>query len=180
MPNSFVALLRGINLGPRNRVAMGELRSLFDDLGYANVETYLQSGNVVFRGRAAKAATLEGAIAKRIAADLGVDAKVLVRTGSEMARLVTANPLATKGVSAEQLHVTFLRSRPKASAVNAIDDAKFAPDRFAVHGREVYLRCPNGYGRSKLSNAFFERQFSTIATTRNWKTVTTLAKMSAT
>src|SRR2546428_9105453 len=99
MPNSFVALLRGINLGPRNRVAMGELRALFDDLGHANVETYLQSGNVVFRGRAAKAATLEGAIARRVAADLGVDVDVLVRTGKEMAQLVAANPFATQGVA---------------------------------------------------------------------------------
>jgi len=164
----YAAMLRGINLGSRNRVAMPALKELFEDLGFTDVSTYVQSGNVAF-GASKKPDAV--AIAKRIAKDLGVESPVIVRSASELAKIAKGNPL--KG-DAAFFHVTFLEDKAKVADVKAIDAERFAPDEFAVVGRDVYLRCPKGYGVSKLSNAFWEKKLGTVATTRNWKTVTAL------
>ena len=164
----YAAMLRGINLGARNRVAMPALRELFEDMGHSHVETYVQSGNIVFT--AARKPDV-AALTTRIEKDLGARSPVLLRTGTELGRLVDDNPFAE---DAAHTHVTFLVDRAKAADVKAIDADAFAPDQFDVVGRDVYLRCPNGYGRSKLNNAFWEKKLGTVATTRNWKTVTAL------
>jgi uncharacterized protein (DUF1697 family) len=170
-PKASVALLRGINLGARNRVAMKDLRTLVEELGGENVRTYLQSGNVVFEGRALS----EDALAKAIRESLGVDVTVLVRTKAELDKLVRGNPFAKADPAT--LHVTFLDAAPAKDRARKLGEREFEPDEFQVAGREVYLRCPNGYGRSKLSNAFLEKQLDVRATTRNWKTVTALAEL---
>jgi uncharacterized protein (DUF1697 family) len=157
--------------GSRNRVAMPALRELFEELGFRDVETYVQSGNVAF-GSAKKPDAV--AIAKRIERDLGARSPVLIRSGADLAKVATTNPFP-----AAAAHVTFLEDRPKGAAVNAVDGAAFAPDEFSVVGRDVYLHCPNGYGRSKLNNAFWEKQLGTVATTRNWKTVTAMRDLTA-
>lgn len=164
----YAAMLRGINLGSRNRVAMPALRELFEDMGHSHVETYVQSGNVVFT---APRRPDVAAIATRIEKDLGARSPVLLRTGAELGKLVDGNPFAD---DAAHTHVTFLVDRAKGGDVKTIDAGLFAPDGFEVVGRDVYLRCPNGYGRSKLNNAFWEKKLGTVATTRNWKTVTAL------
>jgi uncharacterized protein (DUF1697 family) len=172
-PKTYVALLRGINLGARNRVAMKDLRALIEELGGENVRTYLQSGNVVFGGRALS----EEAIAKGSRESLGVDVTVLVRTKAELEKIVRGNPFAKADPST--LHVTFLDGAPDKARVKKLGEQTFDPDAFDVTGREVYLRCPNGYGRSKLSNAFLEKQLGVAGTTRNWKTVTALAELAS-
>jgi uncharacterized protein (DUF1697 family) len=170
-PKTHVALLRGINLGSRNRVAMQDLRALVEELGGEDVRTYLQSGNVVFGGRALTAE----AIAEAIHESLGVDVHVLVRSGAELGKVVRGNPFPKADPAT--LHVTFLAEAPDEARVKDLGERTFEPDEFEVAGREVYLRCPNGYGRSKLSNAFLEKQLGVPATTRNWKTVTALAEL---
>jgi uncharacterized protein (DUF1697 family) len=147
---------------------MPALRELFEALKFTDVETYVQSGNVVFTAKAKPDAT---AIAKRIAKDLGVASPVLIRSASELANIVKGVPF--KG-DAGAFHVTLLEDKPKAADVKAIDVERYAPDKFKVVGKDVYLRCPKGYGVSKLSNAFFEKKLGTVATTRNWKTITNL------
>jgi uncharacterized protein (DUF1697 family) len=167
-----VALLRGINLGARNKIAMPTLRELFADLGAEAVETYVQSGNVVFDGK------LEaGAIEARIKRDLGLDIVVLLRTSTELQKVVEESPFAKKVKEPKQLHVTFLAERPKAARVQELDPERSPGDEFAVVGREVYLHTPNGYGVSKLSNAWFEQKLGVAGTSRNWNTVTTLAEL---
>jgi uncharacterized protein (DUF1697 family) len=161
-------MLRGINLGSRNRVAMPALRELFETLKFTDVETYVQSGNVAFSASSKPDASV---IARRIAKDLSVESPVLIRSAAELAKLVKGNPF--KG-DAAAFHVTLLEDKPKAADVKAIDADRFAPDEFAVVGKNVYLRCPKGYGVSKLSNAFWEKKLGTVATTRNWKTITAL------
>jgi uncharacterized protein (DUF1697 family) len=173
---TYVALLRAINLGARNKVSMADLRELFEALGAADVSTYVQSGNVVFRSPEA-AAKLSQAIEQRIDERLGLGVKVLLRTKTELARVVAANPLAGRGREPSTLHVTFLAGTPARAGVRGLDPKRFEPDELRVVGREVYLHCPNGYGRSKLTNAFFEKELGTAATTRNWKTVTKLAEL---
>lgn len=172
--STYAALLRGINLGARNKVAMADLRALFEELGAADVATYLQSGNVVFRS-AARRNELAAAVEDGLRRDLGVDVKVLLRTRKELGRVVGGNPFAKR--DAKALHVTFLDAKPNAARVKGLDPRRSEPDEFHVVGQEVYLHCPHGYGRSKLSNAYFEKELGVPATTRNWKTVTALAEL---
>ncbi len=173
---AYAALLRAINLGSRNKIAMPDLRQLFEKLGAEDVGTHVQSGNVVFRIAERSPSKVAAAIEEGIADEFGHDIKVLVRTKAELARIVADSPFAKKADSTK-VHVTFLLDEPDADRVAGIDQSKYEPDELAVVGREVHLHCPNGYGRSKLSNAFLEKRLATAATTRNWKTVTTLAEM---
>ena len=173
---TYVALLRAINLGSRNKVSMAALRELFAALGAEDVRTYVQSGNVVFDS-SRSATRLSKAIGDRIARDLGLQVEVLVRTAKQLKAVVDGNPFAGRGVDAATLHVTFLSEAPTAARVRGLDPDGFAPDEFRVVGKEVYLRCPNGYGRSKLTNAYFEKQLGVAATTRNWRTVGKLAEL---
>jgi uncharacterized protein (DUF1697 family) len=165
---TYVALLRGINVGGAHKVPMSDLRTLFETLGHADVRTYIQSGNVVFTAKAGTPARVRAALEKSVAGEFGFDVTVLLRTAPELAATMKRNPYG------EDAYVTFLEEPADATKVKAIDPAPFAPDEFAVHGREVFVTCPNGYGRTKINNTFFERKLATKATTRNWRTVTTL------
>jgi uncharacterized protein (DUF1697 family) len=171
----YVALLRGINLGARNKVSMADLRELVAAIGAEHVSTYVQSGNVVVSSSIRSASKLERAIEERISRDLGLDVAVLVRTDAELAAIAAGNPFDDPG----SVHVTFLAEKPAAARVRELDPARSPPDEFRVVGREVYLQCPNGYGRSKLTNAFFEKQLGVAATTRNWRSVTKLAELAS-
>ena len=153
---------------------MADLRRLAGDLGLSDVSTYLQSGNVVFESRAS-ARTLAGKLEREIRERLGHDVSVLLRSKDHLAKVMAGNPFAAKDVS--KLYVTFLAKPPRKERVAALEPAVGAPDEFRVNGREIYLHFPGGYGRSQLSNAYFEKQLGVIATTRNWKTVTSLAKL---
>ena len=172
----YAALLRAINLGSRNKISMPDLRQVFEDLGAEDVRTHVQSGNVVFRSTERSPAKLVSAIEERIPADLGLEIKVLLRTQADLAEIVVGSPFA-KDADHSKLHVTFLVDPPDPERVAGLDPSKFEPDQFAVLGREVHLHCPNGYGRTKLSNTFLEKTLDRVGTTRNWKTVTTLAGM---
>jgi uncharacterized protein (DUF1697 family) len=170
---TYVALLRGINVSGRRKIAMSDLRTMFGALGHVDVRTYIQSGNVVFTAKPGPPARVRSAIEQRIAHDHGFDVAVLLRTRAELATTLKRNPFGAEA------YVTFLDEAPPRARIAAIDPAAYAPDEFAVHGREVFVRCPNGYGRTKINNAFFERKLATAATTRNWKTVTTLYEWAA-
>jgi uncharacterized protein (DUF1697 family) len=173
-----VAMLRSINVGGRNRVAMGDLRALVEGLGFGDVATYVQSGNVVFTGTGASAA-VAGRIADRIAAELGLTVPVIVRNRRELGAVIRGVPYPGADLEPTQHHVTFLADRPDADGVSKLAEkaAPFAPDRCDVVGQDVYLHCPGGYGNTKLNNTFIERHLGVTATTRNWRTVTTLAEM---
>ena len=171
----YVALLRGINLRQHNKISMAELRELFLALGCEDVATYVQSGNVVFKSSATGTTALMQSIEERITRDLGLDVRVLVRTKRELAKIVAGNPFADRDPA--KLHVTFLADAPDRARVQELGTKDAGADELRVAGREVYLHCPNGYGRSKLSNAWFETQLGVAATTRNWRTVTKLAEL---
>ena len=177
--STYVALLRGINVGGKRRVPMAKLQALFTDLGHDDVVTYVQSGNVVFSSRSGRADALAGAIEREIERALHLDVTVLVRTRAELRAVVDKNPYVTERADTSKLHVVFLGDRPKAAAVRTLDPDRSPPDTFTVVGREVYLRCPNGIGRSKLTIDWFERTLGTSATARNWKTVTTLLDLAS-
>ena len=168
-----VALLRGVNLGARNKVPMPALRTELEALGLLGVETYVQSGNAVFESRGGREAALATEIEARIAKAFGVDAAVVLRTAAAMEKVVSACPFADTA----SCHVVFLDRAPKAAAVAKLDPDRSTPDAFEVTGREIYLRLPNGAGRSKLTLDYFERVLGVRGTARNWRTVSALVEL---
>ncbi len=176
----YVAMLRGINVGGQKIVKMENLRSSFEALGFRRVRTYVQSGNVIFEASKTSPDHLSKNIEEKILRDYGFSVPLVLRTSDEMKKIVNHNPfLKEKGIDDSKLHVTFLSELPAEATLRELDALRSLPDQFRMRSREVYLYCPNGYGRSKLSNSAFEELLSVEATTRNWKTVNTLAKISS-
>lgn len=178
-PQPYVALLRGINLGDKNKLPMKDLVAIFSAAGCSDVQTYIQSGNVVFRAAAGLAASLAGRISSDVAKRLGLSIPVVLRTASQLAETLDNNPFLALGAPEGTLHVMFLASQPAAGAVAGLDPDRSPGDTFAVRGREIYLRLPNGVAPSKLTNAYFDAKLSTTSTARNWRTVTKLYELAA-
>jgi uncharacterized protein (DUF1697 family) len=174
---TLVALLRGINVGGKNRVPMSELKSELTALGLDDVVTYVQSGNVVFRAPARSREIIATNIEKRITKAYGLSVAVVVRTPAELARIAKANPFLDREADLSKLHVVFLDGRPTAGAVAKLDPERSPPDEFRVHGREIYLHLPNGSARTKLTLDYFERRLGVTATARNWKTLLKLIEL---
>ena len=169
-----IALLRGINLGSRNRVSMPELRSALEEAGYEDVQTLVQSGNVVFTS-SKKPATLEREIAK-VVSGLGVDCAVVVRTRDELAGAIERNPIPEGVENPKLFQVTFFSGEPSAEAVEQLLEQDFGDERVEVVGREAYAWHPNGIQKSKLAREVGKR-LRDEGTARNWNTVTKLLEM---
>jgi len=174
---AHVALLRGINVGGKNKLPMRDLGALFAAAGCDDVQTVIQSGNVVFRARPAVARGLPDAVAAAIRDRFGLRVPVVVRTAEELRRVVRANPFLAAGADPATLHVAFLRELPSATRVALLDPGRSPPDEFEVRGGDVYLRLPNGAARTRLTNAWFDSALATTATVRNWRTVLRLDEL---
>ncbi len=173
----YAALLRGVNVGGKNKLPMSELVGLFRSAGCSAVETYIQSGNVVFTAAAPLASRLPGLIAQQIGARFGFQVPVLIRSADELHAAIENNPFLAAGESEDLLHVYFLAHGPPPADTAKLDPDRSPPDRFVVRNREVYLLLPNGMGRSKLTNAYFDAKLKTVSTARNWRTVLRLLEM---
>jgi uncharacterized protein (DUF1697 family) len=171
-------MLRGINLGDHNKMTMPDLEDLCSELGHRDVVTYLRSGNVVFRSRSTSSARVEEGLAAAIQARFGYDVPVVARTADRFTAIAERHPFASRTDDLAKLHVTFLQDAPDTATVAALSLAT-GGDEYEVVGPEVYLFTPNGYSRSKLTNGVWERALSTVATTRNAKTVAALAALAA-
>jgi len=176
---TFVALLRAVNVAGQNKVPMAELRRTLVGLGLTGVETYLQSGNVVFDARGEDPAEQAAAIHGLVERAFGHDVRVLVLTAAELAHIAAANPFLAGGADEKYLHVTFLFAPADADGFVGHELPAQEGELAERVGPVIYLHLPHGYGRTKLNNANFERLFKTPATTRNWRTVRALAEMSA-
>ena len=166
----YAAMLRGVNVGGKNLLPMKELAGLFTAAGCSGVRTYIQSGNVLFEASPAVAGRVSKSVPKTIEERFGFRSPVVLRSAAELDEAIANNPYPV-----EFTHVAFLLDAP---AVNAeLDGERFAPDQFLVRGRDVYLHLPNGVGRSKLTNAYFDRALGTVSTMRNWRTVLKLREM---
>ncbi len=176
---SFVSLLRGINVSGHNMIKMAELKTLYESLGFRNVTTYIQSGNVIFQTEKDDPASVEGRIERAIEKKFGSRVTVIVRKRAELASVIKANPfIGSNKIDEIRLYVTFLREKPTPALVKAVQPAAArSTDQYKILGSEVYLYCPNGYGKTLLSNNFFEKQLKVAATTRNWNTVNNLYDM---
>jgi uncharacterized protein (DUF1697 family) len=170
----WVALLRGINLGSRNRVPMAKLREVFADAGCEAVTTYIQSGNVVFEKKASDRAALARRLEKAIREAFDVAASVALRTADELAAVVASHPF---GRDTSHSVVTFLAETPDRAAVRRVQALDVAPDRVEVAGSDVYLHYPKGFQGARLTGALLEKTLGVAGTARNWRTVTRLADL---
>jgi uncharacterized protein (DUF1697 family) len=169
-----IALLRGINLGSRNRVSMPELRAALEDAGFSGVETLVQSGNIVLTS-SKKPATVEREIAN-VVAGLGVDCAVVVRTRDELEDVIARNPIPEGAGKPKLLQVTFFSDEPSSDAVDELLARDYGDERVEVSGREAYAWHPNGIQKSKLAREL-GRKLRAEGTARNWNTVTKLLEL---
>ena len=174
---THISMLRGINVSGQKKIHVAELKSMYESLGLENVQTYVQSGNVVFDSEEQDSERLRKTIEAQIESTFGFSVPVLIRSGNDFRRIIESHPFA--GEELARVLVTFLYDNPEQSKWNDLSLYKDKVDQFALGEQEIYLFCPGGYGRTKLSNHFFERMLSVIATTRNWKTVNALHKMAS-
>ena len=172
----YVALLRGANVGGKNRLPMADLRDLFASAGCAAVRTCFQSGNAVFEATHDLAEAVPEIVTVAIRRRFGYESAVVLRSGEELRQVATSNPFDTSG-DPRFLHVAFLKDTPSAEAISRLDPERSPPDEFVVRGRNVYLRYPNGVARSKLTTEYLAAQLQTVSTMRNWRTVLRLLEM---
>ena len=171
---TYVSLLRGINVGRQKRIKMEALVDLYKSLGFKNIKTYLQSGNVIFNA-AENIKKLPNMIGEKIEKVFSFPVAVLLRMPIELQYIVNNNPfLEEKGFEPDKLYITFLSKAPTDSTLSQIKEIHEEWDKFVIIHKEIYIYCPNGYGITKFSNDFFERKLGVTATTRNWKTVNIL------
>jgi uncharacterized protein (DUF1697 family) len=169
-------MLRGINVSGQRKLVMKELIGLCQSLGFSAVESYLQSGNIVLDSKL-DAATLEATLQHAICSEFGyVDVDVLARTALDFQSALNAVPSAWMAHDTATLHFTFTKTPPVVASAEVAD---FIPDEFSIGENVVYVHCPNGYGKTKLSNSYFERILKLRATTRNWNTTIKLLELTS-
>ena len=173
----YVALLRGINVGGKNKLPMRDLAAMFTEAGCTEVRTYIQSGNVVSSITPKRAKRLPDLISKQIAERFGYRVPVVLRTADEFRQVVTGNPFLKADADSGSLHVAFLADLPDPRRVAALDPKRSPGDSLKVRSREIYLCLPNGVAGTKLSNAYFDSTLATTSTFRNWRTVLKLVEM---
>ncbi len=176
----YISILRGINVSGQKKIKMADLKSMYELLGFQNVVTYIQSGNVVFDTKVKNKADLKTMIEDAIEKKYKFHAPVEIRTNRDIENIIKNIPFGSVDLVEDgtKVLVTFLSSKPSEAKVSDIQKYVVAPEKLVVRGKEVYLYCPNGYGRSKLSNTFLEHKLEVEATTRNWKSVHKLYELS--
>jgi uncharacterized protein (DUF1697 family) len=171
-----VLLLRGVNIGPRNRVPMAELRARLEEAGFDDVRTHLQSGNVVLESKTKPEQTAR-MVEKLIADRFGLKIAVVARTRAQLARVVKRDPLRKVAADHKRYQVSFLDGPLPAASKRKLEEARIEPEQFVVAGREIYAWHPAGVARSKLWATLAGRGLGVTATARNWTTVTKLLEL---
>ena len=175
---TYVSVLRGINVSGHRVIKMDALKKSYADLGFTNIHTYIQSGNVIFQFKKSEPLKIGNMIKNKIFDEYGFDVPVIVKEFRELKDILKNNPFVNNiNVDISMLHVTFLSAIPVKSEVNKLKDFNFSPDEFKIIGDVIYLHIPSGYGNTKLNINFFQNKLKVIATNRNWKTVNELCKI---
>ncbi|MBK8097156.1 MAG: DUF1697 domain-containing protein [Planctomycetes bacterium] len=175
-PARWIALLRGINVGGKNKLPMADLTAICTGVGCTGVKTFIQSGNVVF-DHAGSPTTIARDLASAIADRSGLHVPVIVVTQKQLAAVIADNPFLANGTDPDTLHVAFLADPPSKAAVARLDPKRSPGDAFAVGKQVMWLHLPNGVARTKLTNAWLDATLATTSTIRNWRTVLQLAEM---
>jgi len=176
-----ISLLRGINVSGQKKIKMADLRSLYEGLGFQNVTTYIQSGNVIFDTNLKKHLDAKRKIEQAILEKYNFDVPVTLRSVEDFKNLIKNCPIKSIDPKLEgsKVLVSFLSDKPENEKFENLLKYVVKPEELMIRGSEVYLRCPNGYGKSKLNNNFIENKLCVGATTRNWKTILKLIEMSS-
>jgi len=176
----YISILRGINVSGKNIIKMDELRKLFELLGFTDIQTYIQSGNVLFNSRSSNKTKMISQIKDSINKKSGYDVKVLIKTKDEIEKVINQNPfLKFDNVDIKKLYVTFLERIPEKEFIDSLIPNKKTNDVYKIIGTEIYLYCPGGYGKTIFSNNYIEKKLRLKATTRNWKTVNKLLQLAS-
>jgi uncharacterized protein (DUF1697 family) len=169
--HTYISLLRGINVSGQKKILMKDLAALYATLGFTNINTYLQSGNVVFQCDDTEKAAISIKIQQKIHEKYGFEVPTLILDVATLQNAIKNNPFTD---NTDQLYLTFLADIPTQTNQKKIQADAYLPDKYEIIGHIIYILCPNGYGNTKLSNNFFENKLKVTATTRNWKTVNAL------
>jgi uncharacterized protein (DUF1697 family) len=173
---TYISFLRGINMTGNNSIKMADLTVLYKDLGFNNISTYIQSGNVIFScddNFLISDVTLK--IEKAISEKFNFNIQVLIRTINEIEELISLNPfLSEENFSPSKMAIILLSKKPSDIQIQKVTNIDYPPDKFKIINNEIFIYCPNGFGKSKLYTNFFEKKMSVTGTARNWKTMTTL------
>jgi uncharacterized protein (DUF1697 family) len=177
--SSCIAFLRGVNVAGHAMISMKELPDLFLKLGLGDVKTYIQSGNIIFKNETGQNdAVIEEKIEQEIKKKFDAKVSVMLRSVSDLKSLASRNPfLKEPDFEPSRMAVIFLQEKASQDAINKVKDIDYPPDKFSISGREIFIYCPNGFGRTKLYTNFFEKKMGVIGTSRNWKTISTLVDM---
>jgi uncharacterized protein (DUF1697 family) len=169
-----IALLRSVNVAGHGRLAMADLQESFRTLGYSDVSTYIQTGNVIFSTSTKSAKKLVADIEAQLARDFGHSPAVLLRTPADLRRVVLTSPYQAQGADPSRHHVTFLATTPDVAHLSAFTAPSSGRDELRIIGQEIYVHTPDGYADTKLTGAMLERRLGVVTTTRNWNTVAKL------
>jgi len=176
----YITMLRGINMTGHNTIKMTGLADLFRQFGYSDAETYIQSGNIVFTCHKGNIDDVSSGIRKAILSEFNLNIAVIIRTSDEMKKIISANPfLEEPGFDPSKMAVLFLELKPSDEQVLKVAGIDYPPDKFHINGSEIYVYCPNGFGKTKLYTNFFEAKMKVTGTARNWRTVNKLFEMAA-
>lgn len=172
----YVAFLRGINVSGQKLIKMADLGSSCEAIDFREVKTYLQSGNVIFKAVHSDVSQLASAIQERVADDFGHAVDVLVLPGEKLIRIAGSNPLSLESsVDIKWFHVTFPFQLVSSAEFDKLNIPLKNGEKAILFEKVIYLYCPNGYGRTRINNGYFEKALGMPATTRNWKTILALA-----
>ncbi|MDW7692005.1 DUF1697 domain-containing protein [Flammeovirgaceae bacterium SG7u.111] len=178
--NTYIALLRGINVSGKNKIKMAELKVSLQKLSLEKVTTYIQSGNIVFQSESTSLTELQALISECILKDFGLTVPTLVLESNELEQIIANNPyLKNESVDPAKVYYTFLEAAPAPGLFETIDIDAYLPEEFILSDRTIYFHCPTGYGKTKLNNNFFEKKLKVRATTRNVKTSNKLLEMAS-
>lgn len=175
--NKYIALLRGINVSGQKKIKMTELKDLFDELGFKDTETYIQSGNVVFSESEPEVSKIEKRISAVIKKKFKFDVQVIVVSPEKISNIIKKNPFIKKKIDTDKLYVVFLSEEPLVENIKKLNVMDYSPEEFSINRKIIYLYVPNGYGKAKLNNNFFESKLKVTGSTRNWKTILKLFEM---
>lgn len=167
---THIALLRGINVGGKHKLPMKLLAATFEAHGAREVKTYIQSGNVVFGASARAAKGLARGVSETLEAELGFAVPIVTRSAAQWSELVANNPFVDEASDPKQLHLALLDRKPSAAAVARLDPERSPGDRYVLRNDALYLFCPRGVARTKLTCAYFDRTLECVSTMRNWRT----------
>lgn len=173
-----ITMLRGVNMTGHNTIKMTRLADMFRQLGYTDAETYIQSGNIVFTCHNGDIDDVSSGIRKSVLSEFNLNIAVIIRTLDEMKKIISANPFMEEpDFDPSKMAVLFLEFRPSEEQILKVAGIDYPPDKFRINGSEIYIYCPDGFGKTKLYTNFFEAKMKVTGTARNWRTVNKLIDM---